>query len=207
MRIMVKKVVTAAGILALMAFSSHAMADDHYAKAEGKSCENNTGGMSFDEEFGAGAEKLTRCIEQRHKVKVVYQVNQFCRDDVALPECKRPYALGNIANAIKDYELNYGMKAGKDYEIVAVVTSGGGNLMLQNQFARQGNQFEGQVRDLMNKGVKFYFCQNTARSMMKKNQITPGQATTEIIPGIQFVTAGVTAMPDLVNKGYVLIQP
>jgi intracellular sulfur oxidation DsrE/DsrF family protein len=207
MRIIVKRVVAAVGLMALLSLTNYALADDGHHKAGAKSCENKTGGMSFDEEFGAGAGELTRCIEKRHKVKVVYQVNQFCRDDVALPECQRPYALGNISHAIEDYEVNYGMKAGKDYEIVAVVTSSGGNLMVQNQFARQGNQFEGLVRELMSKGVKFYFCQNTVRSMMKKNLITPGQATTEIIPGVKFVTAGVTAMPDFVEKGYVLIQP
>ena len=32
-------------------------------------------GLPLDEEFGAGTQELTRCLERRHNVKVVVQVN------------------------------------------------------------------------------------------------------------------------------------
>lgn len=205
---MLRAIKTAAASLGMLTMLMAGTANASENKTTGnKECVNNVGGMSFDAEFGAGAGDITRCIEKRHKVKVVYQINEFCRDDVALADCKRPYALGNIMNAVKDYEINYGMKAGKDFDIVAVVTSGGGHQMIQDQSARKGNQFEPLVRKLMDKGVTFYYCQNTVRGLTKKGFMTPGHQTSEIIPGVKLVTSGVAAMPDLVSKGYILLQP
>ena len=202
-----KSLISSLGLFVLLAASSVASASGYDKNITNNECVNNTGGMSFDAEFGEGAGELTRCIKKRTKVKVVYQINEFCRDSVSNNDCaiNRPYALKNISNAIKDYEINYGMKQGRDYEIAAVVTSGGGHQLIKQ--SRNGNQFESQVKGLMNKGVKFYFCQNTVRGLTKKGFITKGNATSDIIPGVKFVTSGVAAMPDLVSQGYILIQP
>ncbi len=201
-----KNLISTLGLL-LLAASNMASASDNQESITNNECINNVGGMSFDAEFGEGASAITNCIKKRTKVKVVYQINKFCRDSVSNNDCsiKRPYALKNINNAIKDYEINYGMKQGRDYEIAAVVTSGGGHQLIKQ--SRNGNQFEGQVKALMDKGVKFYFCQNTVRGLTKKGFISSGDATSEIIPGVEFVTSGVAAMPDLVSQGYILIQP
>jgi len=93
-------------------------------------------GMELDEEFGPGTEELTRCLERLHKVKVVMQINRFCRDDVPNADCDdtRAYALGNIRNMIKDYEITHGMERGKDYEIVAVVHSGGWAMLVEDGY-------------------------------------------------------------------------
>jgi intracellular sulfur oxidation DsrE/DsrF family protein len=151
----------------------------------------------LDDEFGPGTQELTRCLERRHNVKVVIQINKFCRTAVDNADCTRPYALGNIRNMIKDYENTHGMKRGQDYEIVAVVHSGGGSLMLKEDV--RGNQFEDTVAGLMADGVKFYFCQNTTRGMHVK--------TADLIPGVQYTTAGVTAIAEFQSLGYRYVQP
>ena len=104
---------------------------------------------TFDEEFGYGTSDLTRCLDRRHNVKVVMQINKPCRDSWVdgdavknnVAKCKRgngeldfgrSYALGNINNMIKDYEITHGMVVGKDYEIAAIVHSGGGYLLLKD---------------------------------------------------------------------------
>jgi intracellular sulfur oxidation DsrE/DsrF family protein len=122
---------------------------------------------------------------------------------------KRPYALGNIVKVIEDYEVTHGMKPGRDYDIVAVVHSGGGHLMVQDQYAKPalGNQYEALVRMLLSKGVKFYYCQNTVRSFMSKGLLPPNAATQAIIPGVQYVTAGITALADFQSQGYTYVQP
>lgn len=174
--------------------------------------------QTLENEFGAGTEGLTRCAEFRHNVKVVVQVNAFCGDTA----CSKSYALGNIKNLIKDFEITNGMSK-NDYEIVAVVHSGGGGLVLQNGYTfidsvkgpvTISNQFQKDVEDLLAEGVKFYFCQNTTRSMIKKGALPEvsestygGGATEALIPGVQYTTAGVTAISDFQRMGYTYVQP
>ena len=178
-------------------------------------------GKTLNEEFGPGSQELTRCLERRHKVKVVVQINEFCRDDVARPDCayNRAFALGNIRNMIKDYEVTHGMVQGRDYEIVAIVHSGGGWIVLKDEgydgngnWVTGRNQFEGQVRDLMDAGVKFYFCQNTTRGYITRNFLpaageTTYGATGEMIEGVEYTTAGITAIVDYQRQGYMYVQP
>jgi intracellular sulfur oxidation DsrE/DsrF family protein len=192
-------------------------------------------GLTLNDEFGPEASDLTRCLDRRHNVKVVMQINKPCRDsfvdgtavknNVANcsqgsndPDFGRSYALGNINNMIKDYEITYGMKPGRDYEIAAVVHSGGGYLLLKDEsydgtgtllYGR--NKFQGEVENLMDRGVKFYFCQNTTRSFIKNGTLpaagVQGGATAQLIEGVEYVTAGVTAISDFQSQGYRYVQP
>jgi intracellular sulfur oxidation DsrE/DsrF family protein len=197
---------------------------------------------TLDLEFGPGTSALTRCLERRHKVKVVVQVNQFCRDIwnkqsdgsltpvTKIAECKtgRAFALGNIANMLNDYEITHGMRPGKDFEVVAVVHSGGGDLVLKDGYSFDNvvnpetgetkpvtisNPFQGLVEELMDRGVRFLFCQNTTRSFVKGGKLPSpdenegGGATDAIIPGVEYTTAGVTAIADLQSQGYKYVQP
>ncbi|WP_455222124.1 DsrE family protein [Kaarinaea lacus] len=175
-------------------------------------------GMTLDDEFGAGTQGATRCAEFRRNVKVVIQVNTYCGDSA----CSKAYAMGNIKNMIKDFEITNGMTQ-DDYEIVAVVHSGGGALVLQDGYTftdsvkgevTVANQFQKDVEDLIAKGVKFYFCQNTTRGMIKKGLLPDvsestngGGATEALIPGVQYTTAGVTAISDFQRLGYMYVQP
>jgi intracellular sulfur oxidation DsrE/DsrF family protein len=126
----------------------------------------------------------------------------------------RSYALGNINNMIKDYEITYGMVPGQDYEIVAVVHSGGGSLLLKDEsydgsgnFLTGRNKFEQEVMNLMDRGVKFYFCQNTTRGFIRNGTLPAGNATAQLIPGVLYTTAGVTAIAEFQQRGYEYVQP
>jgi len=155
-------------------------------------------GMSLDEEFGPGTSDITKCIKKRAQVKMVVQINQG-----------NGYGLGNISNIIDDYEVTHGMVRGRDYKIVAVIHSGGGMMALKDKVTTNSsgqvvhrNAFEGTIKALMGKGVKFYFCQNTTRAYVK-NGILPNfegdpnvSATAELIEGMEYTTAGLTSIAD-----------
>jgi len=175
-------------------------------------------GMSMDDEFGPGTSDITKCIKKRHQVKMVVQINQYGTDTA-------PYALGNITNIIDDYEITHGMVRGRDYEIVAVIHSGGGRMALKDTGARGDgtmvpgrNPHEAAIKALMDKGVKFYFCQNTTRAYMNNQPDTAitslpkfsevqEWATDQIIEGMLYTTAGLTSIADFQTQGYQYIQP
>lgn len=132
--------------------------------------------------------------------------------------CTRPYALGNLANMYKDYTMTNGIDP-EEIDIKVIVHSGGGFLLLKDEgYDGNGNsitgrnKFQTNVEDLMAMGVKFYFCQNTTRGFIKKGILpdsteTAGGATAELIEGVEYVTAGVTAIADLQEQGYKYVQP
>ena len=187
MRKMIQSGLLAASVIGL-SFGSIASADEEMETDTGMGNNECPVGLvkdiTLNEEFGDGAQELTRCIKKRNQVKVVVQINQACRDsyvsgtavknDVVNCAENRAYALGNITNMIADYEITHGMEAGKDYEIVAVVHSGGWGMLVKDgyQFTNipgeggpqsgpktLSNPFEGQVKSLMDQGVRFLFCQ------------------------------------------------
>ncbi len=189
-------------------------------------------GLSLDDEFGPGTEELTKCIKKRHQVKMVVQINQFCTNQANC--ANTPYALGNLSNIIDDYEITHGMKAGRDYEIVAILHSPGGMMALKNSSYNGGtagdpnatppvastppalvtnrNPFEQKIKDLMARGVKFYFCQNTTRAYIGNRtlpnyQTTGISATDQMIDGMEYTTAGLTSLADFQAQGYQYIQP
>lgn len=162
---------------------------------------------SIEAEFGSGdgaAAAATRCLENlgsKRKVRVVYQVNQECKGYDAAGNCTDAYAVGNIINAINDYEMQ-GMKNGRNFEIVAVVHSSAWKLILndgRNKYPGTAAGTSPGVADLLAAGVKVYFCQNTARSK--------GVVFADMVPGVEFVTSGVSALADFQIEGYALVQP
>ena len=192
-------------------------------------------GIDLNDEFGAGTSDITRCLAKK-KPKVVMQINLACRDsyvdgtavknDVAHCANNRAYALGNIRNMIKDYEGSHGID---NWEIVAVVHSGGWGMLVEHGYeftnlSGEGggapgdktlaNQFQGQVEELIDKGVRFLFCQNTTRGMIRRGNLPTvaesklgGGATEALIDGVEYTTAGVTAIADFQKKGYSYVQP
>jgi intracellular sulfur oxidation DsrE/DsrF family protein len=158
-------------------------------------------GMTLDTEFGSGTSAITHCLTRRHDVRLVLQINQYCLDNVPNSQCTRPFGLIHLTNMIDDYEITNGMVAGRDYQIVVVAHTAGGALMVK------GNPFEGQVKTLMARGVKFYICQNATRALIRSGVLPPGNATANIIDGVEYVTAGVTAIVDFEARGYQYVQP
>jgi len=69
------------------------------------------------------------------------------------------------------------------------------------------NKLKPAVTALIADGVKFYFCQNTIRGMAPKMGLTSAQLVSKILPGVEYVTAGLTAVADFQKEGYLYIQP
>jgi intracellular sulfur oxidation DsrE/DsrF family protein len=165
--------------------------------------------LTLDQEFGPGASKLTHCVKKRHHLKVVVEINRKCRGTMGADRvCDRsgPDALGNMENMIADYEITSGMKRGRDYTMIAIVHGSGGFLLLK------GNEYEDRVQHLMDEGVKFYFCQNTTRGFIRAgilpNFLDTGDSPTDhVIPGVEYVTAGFTAIADHQQSGWSVVTP
>ncbi len=196
-----KKILFTVGFLALV-FQINPAAADSDTQHGNEACPVGlVNCLTLDQEFGAGTSAITHCLERRHGVKLVVQLNQFCMDNVPNGQCTRPYGLIHLANMLDDYEITHGMVPGRDSEMVAVAHTAGGALMVK------GNQFEAQVQRLMARGVKFYMCQNATRALIRSGALPAGDATSHIIGGVEYVTAGVTAVVDFQYQGYRYVQP
>ena len=220
------------GALMVGLVSVPALGDDdgtHHKRGNDECPVGLVSGMNLDDEFGLGTQELTKCLNKRHDVKMVVQINQFCTNQANC--ASTPYGLSNIENIVDDYEITHGMKAGRDYKIVVVLHSPGGLMALKNKSYNGGlknlndpnddvppelidgrNPFEGRIRALMEEGVKFYFCQNTTRAFIKNGTLpryltTGVSATDQMIEGIEYTTAGLTAIADFQAQGYQYIQP
>ena len=190
---------------------------------------------TWNMEFGPGTKRLTNCIHNRgwgnSTVKVLVQINKFCRDEwnsagdrvLKITDCDpgRAYALHNIDNMLNDYETTYGMYPGKKLKVVALVHGEGNHIVLKDGYrfvdTVKGeviidNPYQSDVEALMARGVRFLFCQNSARNFMSHGELPSymegeGSATEALIPGVEYITAGMTAMADLQSRGYSYIQP
>jgi len=156
-----------------------------------------TNGLTLDQEFGPGVGELTQCMQTRHNVKVVFQLNSNAN-------C---FGLNNIKNVIDDFEITHGMQRGRDYELAAIVHSGGGTMVVKNGVNGNANPCQSQVEDLIDKGVTFYFCQNTTRGYIANGRLTAGQVKEQVIDGVEYVTAGLGAIADFQRNGWIYVQP
>lgn len=201
------------GLTALMLGSLHAYAaEDH--EDDNKLCPVGlVSGLTLDAEFGSGVADLTHCITVRHGLKVAVEINRRCRswaDASGSGACSAggPDALGNMTNVLNDYDITYGMIPGRDYQMIAIVHGGGGNLLLND--AR--NPYVDSIKAMMARGVTFYFCQNTVRGFIRGGILQDPQTTgisvkDQLIPGVRYVTAGFTAVADVQQLGWSVITP
>lgn len=196
----------ATSMLLLMSFSVQVFADDDDKNSfwntshckNSKWTDQNGNPISIEEKFGPGSMAVTRCLSDTKKVKVLYQINQECKNAA----CDAPYAVGNIINHINDFEITHDMDS-DDYEIVVIVHSAGWKLILDNN-AMEKHGADNPFQDAMEKlvarnSVKVLFCQNTANS--KKVVFA------NMLDGVGFITAGVSAISDLQEEGYRYVQP
>lgn len=197
-------------MLAMCLTISFAYADNDDSHGNSECPVGLVNGLTLDQEFGPGASSITHCVRKRHHLKVAVEINRRCRswaDSSRTGPCMgSPDALGNMENMIKDYEITNGMTRGKDYTMIAIVHGGGGFLLIK------GNQYESNVQHLMDEGVKFYFCQNTARGFIRGGFLPDynagaGSATDALIPGVEYVTAGFTAIADRQQQGWSVVSP
>lgn len=152
-----------------------------------------------DNEFGPGATAVTRCLANTNNgniTKVVFGINWTMKPGTT----DKPYGMPNIKKAIKDYEVTHGMVIGEDFEVVAVVHSQGWQWVMNETGIKAGtNPNPALVSGLIEKGVKVFICQNTSRKI--------GIQKSDLLEGVGFITAGVTAILDFQMEGYTYIQP
>ena len=140
--------------------------------------------VSFQEKFGDDVLEDLRCNKRRSKVRMVMQVNLFKQGG-------KPYGFRNLDNIKKDFEITHGID---NWKIAIVIHSGG------SPFVEVGNEYEGLVQEnIDDPNVDIYYCLNTAAAK--------GQTTEDIIYGIKFVPAGLSAIMDFQYQGYKYIQP
>mgnify|MGYP005849409253 CR=1 FL=1 len=166
-------------------------------------------GTALDDEFGPGVGALTKCNEKQLHVKVVFQLNtsQVVPPTDPTKPALNCYGLGNITNVIDDYEITHGMQRGRDYQIAAIVHSGGGLMLVKDGVNGKPNGCQSQVEALIAKGVKFYFCQSTTRAYLANGRLTSGQVKEQVIDGVEYVTAGLGAIADFQSRGWKYVQP
>jgi len=154
--------------------------------------------ISIEEKFGPGSMDATRCLATTSKIKILYQINKECKNAA----CGKAYAIGNIVNHINDLDITHDLSS-DDYEIEVVVHSAGWKLVLDNDASDKhamDNPFQMAMKALVARpSVKVRFCQNTANSK--------GVVFANMLPGIGFVTAGVSALSDFQEAGYRYVQP
>lgn len=191
-------------ILAFLSFPIHAQADEGHHHGNVACPVGLVNGLTLDQEFGEGSSAITHCVKVRHHLRVAVEINRKCRGSGGL-DCSGsgggPAALGNMENMVKDYEITNGMKRGLDYQMIAIVHGKGGFLLIK------GNEYEDRVKNLMSEGVKFYFCQNTARGFIRAGILPAGDATAQLIDGVEYVTAGFTALADKQQQGWSVVTP
>lgn len=154
----------------------------------------------MDNEFGRGTSAQTQCLQHRDGVKSVINVSSSAVNKSGVGQ-----QIVNVKNIDDNYTSMYGMKINENYEIVAVAHGAGGRWLLTDEAYNRafgvttGNPSRATVEGLVQKGVKFFMCQNTMRSS--------GWKTADIIPGVKQTPAGVTAVIDFTRSGYVPLTP
>jgi intracellular sulfur oxidation DsrE/DsrF family protein len=155
-------------------------------------------GLTLSYEFGDAVAADTRCVQRRHNVKTMFAINNYESSP------GRAYALPQMFNVWNDYTITAGMTPGQDFSMIAVVHGPGGRLLLSDPTQ---NAYIDQVKDLIAKGVQFYFCENTVRGFIKAGLLQEGNVAAGVIPGVHYVTAGLGAMSDFESEGYSYVEP
>jgi intracellular sulfur oxidation DsrE/DsrF family protein len=162
----------------------------------------------MDEEFGAGAEAITECLEVRENAKVVVDVGILHPSNpFGAVQTQNATFLSNIEHMVQNYEVVHGMKIGKDVDIVVIFSGSGAALATTEHkfFGGEGNTtpvanpFRHLVEYGMEKGFRFYVCQTSSRSI--------GIDMSNKLQGVDFVPGGKIAVADYQLRGYALIVP
>ena len=177
--------------------------------------------LDMDGEFGAGTTEITKCLENRHNMKVVVAINgAHPTNKNGVTQTNKARFLSNIEYMRENYEDVHGMSMapGGDVKVIAVASNSGALLMTTYHPAWMrdsndgstdcpmkplagktcSNPFRHLVERAQEIGVKFYLCQMASRvlGIKKGNKI----------PGVKFVPGGHIAVADFQEEGYNLID-
>lgn len=149
------------------------------------------------EAYDAGSSAYLNCIRVRDEFNVVVAWNNNLKNGKIFKT--NGTIVGqqavNVRNLTLDYKNNYGMAHGDDYKAVIVAYSSGVDWLRTT--SEQANQDV--VNSILNQGIKIYACQNTMKAK--------GLVLSDLLPGIEIVPAGVSAVIDFQNRKYVYINP
>lgn len=236
------KFLVSLSVLLMSIYASCAVSGDNYASNNYYNCpenyfdapfEKNTpngpvivtppaGGLTMDEEFGAGTQAITRCLMKRNRARVVVSINgAHPLNKNGIANLNKARFLSNIEYFRENYEDLHNMKIGEDVKVVAVAASSGALLLtmehpawirdkisntdptcMSNESRFAGKTCTNPFKDLVTRaqeiGVQFYLCQMASRVLGIKKPM--------VIPGVQFVPGAHLAVADFQQAGYALID-
>lgn len=149
------------------------------------------------EQYDPGSSAYTTCIAVRDDFKVVVAWNSSAHNGKIFKQTgsKVGQQVVNARNLVRDYTNNYAMEFGEDYSAVVVAYASGVDWLRTT--SDQANQ--DMINGLMADGVKVYACQNTMKAK--------GLVLADLMPGVEIVPAGVTAVVDFQNQKYKYLNP
>jgi intracellular sulfur oxidation DsrE/DsrF family protein len=167
------------------------------ANADHKKSECTNAAIEASEAYDPGSSTLLNCIGVRDEFKVVIAWNNNVQNGKIFKTTGAVVSqqVVNVRNLTRDYLNNYGMVHGQEYKAVVVVFAGGVD-WLKNT-TDQTNQ--DMINSIMAQGIKIYACQNTMKSK--------GLILSDLLPGVEVVPAGVSAMVDFQNRKYITLTP
>lgn len=153
---------------------------------------------AMDAEFGTTLDgtptsAITKCLAVRTGIKVAVNVSS----DLVNGKNHILQQINNAKNMVKNYEDMYGITNGRRGYRMAVVMHG-----KAAKFGTVDNttpETAATIEFLIKHGVHVYMCQNSMRAN--------GFVTSDLLPGIEEVPAGVTAVTDFGMRGWVVLTP
>lgn len=179
------------------AFITPALADDNnYKNKKSRGC--TTAAINAAESYDPGLGKVTTCIKKRNNVKVVIAWNNNLRNGKVFNTSGATIGQQavNARNLARDFENNYDMMHGDEFNAVVVAYASGVDWLKKS--SEQANQ-DFIVNNILARGIKIYACQNTMKAK--------GLKLADLIDGVETVPAGVSAVVDFQNQGMTYLVP
>lgn len=165
------------------------------ASASGKKCTDAA--IEAAETYDPGSSEYLNCLRVRDEFKVVVSWNNNLKNGKIFKTTGATVGQQavNVRNLTRDYKNNYGMIHGEEYKTVVVAYSSGVDWLRNDREQANINM----VNSILAQGIKIFACQNTMKAK--------GLVLADLLPGVQVVPAGVSAVVDYQNRKYVYLNP
>jgi intracellular sulfur oxidation DsrE/DsrF family protein len=150
------------------------------------------------EAYDLGSSAALTCIKKRRGFDIVVTWNSNAYNPKIFNTTKGVKVgqqVVNVRNLVRDYSTNYGMEHGSEYNAVVVAYAGGLDWLLTTT-DQQNQDF---VNAQLAAGIRIFACLNTMQGKNLK--------VADLIPGVEVVPAGVTAVVDFTNQKYRSLVP